>query len=138
MYILDTCIISELRKKKPHPLVLAWMNERRDDELFLSVVTIGEIEKGIEKKRLSDENFANELTRWLDKIITDYNESILKITIEISRQWGILASQIGHDGADLLIAATALFHGYTVATRNTSHFIPAGVQVCNPFDDHLH
>ena len=102
---------------------------------FLSVVTIGEIEKGIEKKRASDVDFANELAKWLDTIIFDYNNFILPITTDISRRWGILSAKIGHDGADLLIAATALVHGYTVATRNTNHFIPAGVQVSNPFEE---
>jgi len=132
--LLDTVVLSELRKAKPAPQVVGWLRERRDNELFLSVVSLGEIQRGIEKRRSDDPAFASMLTQWLEDLLHLYGERILPVTPAIARRWGILSAQIGNDGADLLIAATALTHGLQVATRNTRHFAPAGVAVINPFE----
>lgn len=133
MFLLDTVVVSELRKKKPDTGVRRWLEQQQDNQLFLSVVTLGEIERGIEKIRKADPDFADALAAWLESLTSLYADRILPVTPEIARRWGRLSARLGHDGADLLIAATALSHGLTVATRNTGHFEPAGVTVINPF-----
>lgn len=133
MFLLDTVVISEIRKRTPDPGVLRWLSKQQDDQLFLSVVTLGEIERGIEKQRKAEPDFADELTAWLESLTRLYADRLLPITPGIALRWGRLSAQLGHDGADLLIAATALAHGLTVATRNTSHFEPTGVGLINPF-----
>ena len=133
MFLLDTVIISELRKKRPDAGVVRWISGQLDSQLFLSVVTLGEIERGIEKQRGTAPEFAEELAAWIENLTTLYADRILAITPAIARSWGRLSARLGNDGADLLIAATALVHGLTVVTRNTSHFEPAGVSVINPF-----
>ncbi len=133
MYLLDTVIISELRKKKPDAGVLRWVSGQQDDQLFLSVVTIGEIERGIEKQRTVAPEFAAELSVWIESLLTVYADRMLAVTPAVARLWGRLSARLGNDGADLLIAATALSHGLAVVTRNVTHFEPTGVSVINPF-----
>ncbi len=134
MFLLDTVIISELRKSRPDSGVVRWISARQDDELFISVVTLGEIEKGVEKQRARAPQFATELAVWLEELIRLYADRILAVTPAIARTWGRLAARIGNDGADLLIAATALENALTVVTRNSGDFAPTGVNVFNPFD----
>jgi predicted nucleic acid-binding protein len=134
MFLLDTVVISELRKKKPDAGVVRWISGQQDDRLFLSIVTLGEIERGIEKQRLLNPDFAAELGMWIESLLAVYSDRILAVTPAIARIWGRLSARLGNDGADLLIAATALSHGLTVATRNVIHFQPAGVEVINPFN----
>jgi hypothetical protein len=135
MILLDTVVLSELRKRNASPEVLAWVGRQRDDELFISVVSLGEIERGIEKKRTTDAAFADQLAQWLDELQRRYADRILPITPAIARRWGQLSARIGNDGVDLLIAATALCHGLKVGTRNVRHFEPAGVGVVNPWEE---
>jgi predicted nucleic acid-binding protein len=106
---------------------------QQESQLFLSVVTLGEIERGIEKRRKADPVFADELAAWLESLVHLYADRILPVTPSVARRWGRLSAQIGHESADLLIAATALSHGLTVVTRNTAHFAPTGVGLINPF-----
>lgn len=134
MILLDTVVLSELRKAQPSPAVINWLSSQRDSELFLSVVSLGEIERGIEKKRTSDPAFAAVLERWLDDLANLYGDRILPVTPVIARRWGKLSARIGNESADLLIAATAITHGLQVATRNVRHFAPTGVSVVDPFD----
>ncbi len=134
MFLLDTVIISELRKKRPDAGVLRWISGQQDSQLFLSVVTLGEIERGIEKQRGVAPEFAEELATWIESLVSYYADRILPITPIIARYWGRLSARLGNEGADLLIAATGLVHGLTVVTRNTGHFEPAGVSVINPFN----
>jgi hypothetical protein len=133
MFLLDTVIVSELRKKRPDAGVVRWISKQQDDLLYLSVVTLGEIERGIEKRRKVDTEFADELAAWLESLIRLYADRILPVTPRVARRWGRLSAQLGHDGADLLIAASALTHGLTVVTRNAGHFEPTGVSLINPF-----
>lgn len=135
MILLDTVILSELRKRTPCAAVVNWLKAHEDNQLFISVVSIGEIERGIEKRRDADPAFAQTLTAWLDDLLRHHVDRILPITSEIARRWGALSARIGNNSADLLIAATALNHGLTVATRNIRHFTPTGVATINPFDD---
>ena len=133
MFLLDTVVVSELRKKKPNAHLLDWLAKQRDDSLHLSVVTIGEIERGIELRRGDAPAFAADLTAWLESLMRLYADRILPVSPLIARRWGVLSAQQGNDGADLLIAATALVHGLAVVTRNVRHFEPTGVAVFNPF-----
>ena len=131
MILLDTVVVSELRKARPNPRVIAWMRGLRETDVFVSVVTVGEIERGIHKVR--DAPFALALTRWLEELLRFYGDRILPVTPDIARRWGRLSADIGHEGADLLLAATAAAHGLTVATRNVRHFASTGVRVFDPF-----
>jgi toxin FitB len=133
-YLLDTVVLSELRKKRPMPSVLRWVKGQRDTELFVSVVSIGEIERGIESLRSSDLGFARELEQWLETLLNFYGDRILPISATEARLWGRLSSRIGHEGADILIASTAISRGLTVVTRNTKHFEPTGARFLNPFE----
>lgn len=133
MFLLDTVIISELRKRQADRGVLGWVSVQQENQLYLSVVTLGEIERGIEKRRKADPVFADELAAWLESLVHLYADRILPVTPSVARRWGRLSAQIGHESADLLIAATALSHGLTVVTRNTAHFAPTGVGLINPF-----
>lgn len=135
MILLDTVVLSELRKQRPAPAVLRWLKKQEDTDIFLSVVSLGEIERGIEKRRHADPQFARALEIWLEELLRLYGERILPVTTPVARLWGRLSAQLGHEGADLLIAATARHHGLAVATRNVRHFIPAKVAVINPFED---
>ncbi len=133
MILLDTVVLSELRKSRPAPAVLEWLGTFREEELFLSVVSLGEIERGIALKRAHDPQFATLLADWLDVLQRSHADRILPVTPAIARRWGNLSARLGNGGADLLIAATALTHGLSVATRNVKHFEPSGVKVINPF-----
>jgi hypothetical protein len=135
MFLLDTVVISELRKRRPARQVIDWLSGCREDALFLSVVTLGEIRRGILAKRASDAAFADELARWLESLLRLYGDRILPMTPRIALRWGELSWRAGHGGADLVIAATALEHGLAVATRNVRHFEPLGVTVINPFTE---
>jgi len=133
MFLLDTVVLSELRKKQPNAKVLAWLSKQQESDLFLSVVSLGEIERGAEKQRSANPEFSQELFRWLETLERNFADRILDITPGIARQWGALSAKLNHDGADLLIAATAKEHRLAVVTRNTKHFAPAGVKVVNSF-----
>jgi predicted nucleic acid-binding protein len=101
--------------------------------LFISVLTLGEIERGIAAKARSDQASAASLQGWLDGVLLSYVDRILPVTAGIARRWGRLADRIGDEGVDLIIAATALEQGLAVVTRNERHFRSTGVTVVNPF-----
>ena len=132
MYLLDTDILSELRKPQRNAALVGWFERQRTADLFLSVISIGEIERGIARQRSIDPIFAEALTRWLDTLLGLYGERILAFDIQAARRWGLLSAALGNDSADLLIAATALEHGLIVLTRNVKHFEPTGVRVIDP------
>jgi len=94
---------------------------------------LGEMEGGIEKRRKDDPGFADALAAWLESLTRLYADRILPISPSVAIRWGRLSAQLGHEGADLLIAATALTHGLTVVTRNASDFEPTGVKLINPY-----
>jgi predicted nucleic acid-binding protein len=133
MFLIDTVTLSELRRRERDPLVVAWFGRQRTADLFLSVITIGEIERGVARLRASDPEFAGALAAWLDRVLTLYGERIVPFELRSARRWGALSAIIGNDSADLMIAATALEHGLTVVTRNVSDFEPTGVAVIDPF-----
>jgi len=133
MYLLDTVVVSELPKKRRDPRVLEWIASAAVDDLYISALTIYEIELGIERKRRVNPEFADELSRWLTAVIATYGDRILPLTTGAARRWARLAAKVGHEELDLAIAATALEHGLTVVTRNVADFAPTGVATFNPF-----
>ena len=135
MYLIDTVVLSELRKRDRHPGVLQWLRGKAEETLFLSAITIGEIERGMTRQQVRNPVFAEALGSWLDRTVEIYGDRILPVNTTVARRWGRLTARIGHGGTDLLIAATALEHGLTVVTRNVRHFAPTGVLVEDPFGD---
>lgn len=133
MLLLDTVALSELMKSRPNPDVLAWFRRQDPSAVFLSVVTLGEIERGIERQRREDPAFARRLEGWRDGVIDEFGERVLPVTTDISLLWGRLGGQRGHLNVDLLIAATALTRDLTVVTRNVRHFDGTGAKILNPF-----
>jgi predicted nucleic acid-binding protein len=132
MYLLDTVILSELRRPDRAAALVGWIGDKPADAMFLSAVTIGEIERGIVRQRSLDPGFAEALESWLDRTVRIYGDRILPADTPVARRWGQLSARLGHNGADLLIAATALEHGLTVVTRNVRYFVPTGVTVIDP------
>jgi toxin FitB len=132
MYLIDTVILSELRKPQRNTQLSSWIERQRTSDLFLSVITVGEIERGI--ARTKDANFAAALATWLDRVLALYSDRILPFELQVARRWGRLSAALGNDSADLMIAATALEHGLIVVTRNVSDFEPTGVATLNPFN----
>lgn len=133
MYILDTNVISAVRRADRAPQVAVWLKQQSEASLFLSVITLGEIERGICQQEVRDPDFARDLRAWLDRTVRVFADRIVPFEAEDARIWGQLSQKLGHNGADLMIAATALRHGATVVTGNVSDFEPTGVQVENPF-----
>lgn len=134
MYLLDTVAFSELFRRRPHAGFVDWIASVSEGELFLSTITIGKVERGIERQRDLQPAFAEALAAWLERSLVAYADRILPFTTSIAVRWGRLSARLGRDDIDLVIAATALEHGLTVATRNVRHFIPTGVAVENPFE----
>ena len=132
MYLLDTNVVSELRKPKPHGAVVRWVQSVSDAELHISAVTIGEIQAGIELTREQDEPKAIELEQWLELVSGSFN--VVPMDAAAFRTWARLmhrASDTLYE--DAMIAATANVHNFTVVTRNVTDFKPFGVKVLNPF-----
>jgi predicted nucleic acid-binding protein len=132
VYLLDTNVVSELRKPRPHGGVLAWLQGVDDKDLFLSAVTVGEIQAGIELTREQDEAKAAELEAWLEQVAASY--AVLPMDATAFRVW----ARLMHCRSDTLIedamiAATAQVHGLTVVTRNVADFKAFGVPVLDPF-----
>jgi toxin FitB len=131
-YLLDTNVVSELRKPKPHGAVVAWFNAQAAEQLFLSAVTIGEVQAGIETVREKDSHRALELENWLNQVANSY--SVLSMDANCFREWGRLMHRKPDQLLeDAMIAATARIHGLTVVTRNERDFLHLQVRIFNPF-----
>lgn len=135
MYLLDTNVIFAVRRPDRAPRVEAWLRCKSEQDLFLSVVTLGEIERGIRLQQARDPEFARDLRTWVDRTVLLFSDRLLPFGAEDARIWGHLSAEIGHAGADLMIAATALRHGAIVVTGNVRDFAPTGVAIESPFDD---
>ena len=132
MFLIDTDVLSALRRRERSPGLVEWISGQRTTDLYLSVVSVGEVECGIVRQQRDNPVFARELALWLDRVLALYGDRILPVDLSAARRWGRLSGVIGHEGADLLIAATAIEHGLTVVTRNVRHFEPTGVPVLDP------
>ena len=132
VFLIDTDVLSALRRRDHNPEIARWLARQRTTDLYLSVVSIGEIERGIAGVKCGDPAFAERLEEWLDTLLRIYGDRILTVDLSVARRWGWLSDELCHTGADLLIAATALEHGLTVVTRNTRRFAAAGVPVLDP------
>ena len=133
MYLLDTNVISAVWRPDRAPQVAAWLRGRAESELFLSVISLGEIERGIRAQERQNPVFATDLRAWLDRTVRLFSDRLLPFGAEEARIWGQLSQDIGHGGADLMIAATALACGAIVVTGNVEDFRPTGVRLENPF-----
>lgn len=134
-YLLDTMVLSEMRKKNMNQSVVQWLCQVSQKSLFISVVTVGEMDRGVAMKRSEDANVAKSLSNWVDSILHDYSERILPFDLAVARCWGELTATQGNRNDDLMIAATALVHDMVVVTRNVKHYEPTGVRVLNPFQE---
>jgi toxin FitB len=134
MYLLDTNVVSELRKSKPHGAVLAWFAAVGADEIAIPAVVIGEIQDGAEITRKQDQEKAAEIEAWLDYIMANF--AVLPMDGLMFREWArLMAAESDDLSGDAMIAATARVHGMVVATRNVKDFASFAVQVFNPFSD---
>jgi len=133
VYLIDTNVVSELRKPRPNAKVVAWLEGVDDPDLHLSAVTLGEIQAGIELTRAQDKAKAQALEAWADQLADSYN--VLAMDAACFRRWAKLMHRESNTVyEDAMIAATALVHDLTVATRNVRDFARFNVPVLNPFD----
>jgi predicted nucleic acid-binding protein len=131
-YLLDTNVISEIRKRKPHGAVVEWLAGLRDDEICLSAVTLGELQRGVERTRRDNPGKASEIGEWIDQVQAAYQ--VLPMDSDCFREWGrLIEGKPDQIAQDAMIAATARVHGLTVATRDVHDFQPLHVPVFNPF-----
>ena len=139
MYLVDTNVISETRKKtKANKGVRQFFRQAIEDgtRLFISVVTVGELRRGAELIRYrGDIRQASQLEKWLESLMTDYEDHILDINQDIAQLWGRLRTPHPENALDKQIAATALIYELTVVTRNHKDFVKTGVPVLNPFTE---
>jgi predicted nucleic acid-binding protein len=132
MFLLDTNIVSELRKPRPHPGVISWFNELDESDIFLSAVTLGEIQAGIEITRDQDIIKAATIEDWADKLANSHN--ILSMDVKAFRLWAkLMHKQSDTVYEDAMIAAIAIIHKLTVVTRNVRDFERFNVSIFNPF-----
>jgi len=134
-FLLDTNVLSELRKgAKCDSGVKRWALSTKLDRHFISVISLGEIRKGIENLRRNAPEQCPAFERWLETLKSDYSNDLLPVNDEIMNRWGILQAAQSLPVLDSLIAATALENGLTVVTRNVRDFEKTGVKLVNPFD----
>jgi len=137
-YLLDTCVLSEFTRRQPQERVVRWLSQADEDTLYLSVLSLGEIQHGIE--RLQDSPRKEALHTWLmNELIPRFNQRILPLDLSTMLAWGKLVAQLERQGRKLpamdgLIAATALIHNLVLVTRNTADFHPCGVALFNPWE----
>jgi toxin FitB len=131
-YLLDTNVVSELRKPKPHGGVIAWISGLRDEQLYLSAVTMGELQAGIERTRTQDPSKAREIEKWADQLEESYR--VLPMDTQCFREWArLMQGRPEHLLEDGMIAATARVHALKIATRNERDFASLQVEIINPF-----
>ncbi len=132
-YLLDTNVVSELRKHKPYGAVVAWLKDLQEDQIFLSAVTLGELQAGIEMTRRQDPVKAREIEQWVDELEASFQ--VLPMDSACFREWGrVMQGKSDHLIEDGMIAATARTQGLIVVTRNESDFKHLNVAVFNPFE----
>ena len=135
-YLLDTCVILELVKPTPNRKVVDWINELPSEALFLCVITIGEVRKGLTK--LPDSRKKERLTLWLNTLLIEYSERIFFIDLMVCENWGVIRGNAEKAGTrmstiDSLIAATAYTHNLTIVSRNENDFTLSNIPIINPW-----
>ncbi len=131
-YLLDTNVVSELHKPRPHGGVVNWVSGLQLDQIFLSAFTLGEIQREIERTKENDPAKAEEIEQWADQL--EQSANILPMNAPCLRQWAkLMEGRPHHLAEDAMIAATALVHGLQIATRNVKDFATLGVETFNPF-----
>ena len=135
-YLLDTCLLSEFMKRHPDPGVIEWFDAQDDETLYISVLAIAEIRRGIAK--LGTAKRASELRGWLESVVDRFDRRILSFDISTAYRWGDLKADLETKGRplpiiDSLMAATAFEHNLTIVTRNEADFKPTGVKILNPW-----
>jgi hypothetical protein len=137
-YLIDTNVISEIRRgTKCDANVAAWWESVDDADIYLSVLVLGEIRKGVERARLNDPAQARALEKWLTTLVQSYGEQILPIDQAVADEWGRMSAKRPVSTIDALLAATAKVHGMTLVTRNTSDVDDLGAEVVNPFEQRV-
>ncbi len=132
MYLVDTNVILEARRNTPQ--AVSWLRSADPFSVHLSVITLGEVMRGIALKQRSDPRTAAHLAEWLRKLRHDHGDRILPITDKIAVEWGRIAAERPRGDADGLIAATAIVHDLMIVTRNVGDFDDTGASVINPWD----
>jgi len=132
-YLLDTNVVSEVRKPQADPHVRAWFASVASDSLYLSVLTVGEIRRGVERLRRRDPAQAAIFETWLARLRREYADRLLPVTAEIAEEWGRLNVPDPIPTIDGLLAATARVRGLVLVTRNTADLVRTGVRVLDPF-----
>ena len=135
-YLLDTCVVSETRAKKPNAAVMKWLSGQNPDTLYISVISIGEIKNGI--CRLGDTRKARELSNWLGELETSFGPRVLSVNVTVAECWGRILAESSCNGTarpavDALIAATAKVDNLVLVTRNERDMRGTGVELLNPF-----
>ncbi len=134
-YLIDTNIISEVRKgPRCDPRVAAWYTSLDDEDIYLSVLVLGEIRKGIERARPNHPSDARTLEEWLHTVMNSFAERILPVDQSVADEWGRISAKRATSTVDVLLAATAKVHRMTLATRNVADVADLGADVFNPFD----
>jgi toxin FitB len=134
-YLIDTNVISEVRKgARCDANVSAWYAAIDDAQIYLSVLVLGEIRRGVERVRTSDATQARVLDQWLATVVESFGERVLTVDVAVADAWGRMSAKRSVSTVDALMAATALVHKMTLVTRNTADVIDLGASVLNPFD----
>lgn len=133
-YLLDTNVVSEVRKRNGSPYVRDWIGGAHGPTLYLSALTVGEIRCGVELRRPKDPVQATILERWLHALHRQFGNRIIPVTPEVVEEWGRMNAVRPLPTTDGLIAATARVHGWTLVSRNVKDFAGTGVSVVNPFE----
>lgn len=133
-YLLDTNIVSELRKVKIDVNVQRWYEAHRTAEVYLSTLVVGEIRQGIERIRTRDAQQAAGLEGWLAGLLSSYQNRLLPVTVDIAQEWGRLRASAGVPVVDGLMVATANVHRLTLVTRKVADVARTGVRLVNPFE----
>lgn len=136
MILLDTVTVSETSKRSPSSHVIAWLRRQQPRALYLSVVTVGEIERGIEMVESRDLAAARRLRGWHEQLQSAYADRLVVFDVECALIWGSLSGRFKRTDRDLMIAATALRHGWSIATRNVTDFEGLGIDVIDPWAAH--
>lgn len=136
MYLLDTCVISETRAKKPNPAVMEWLSRQDPNTLFMSAISVGEITNGI--NLLGNTKKAKELSKWLDELVASFGSRVLSVNTTVAECWGVSLAACSRAGTprpaiDALIAATAKVDNLILVTRNVRDMHGLGVKLLNPF-----